>query len=131
VAMDRYQRLEQITNGINAAYKIKSAENSFRRDNSENRSKISNVDLLIQILSVIAEYSPENYRNTFSDKLQKSTVYHNTYRNLKQHIRNIQTNRHLDSDGLARTLELVKPILATDRRNLVEKMLKIHEILKS
>ena len=110
--MDKYRKLEQITNGINAAYKIKSAGNSFTRKDSENREKKNNVDLLIQMLSVIAEYSPESQRDTFSNNLQKSTVYHNTYRNLKQHIENIQTNRQLDSDGLARTLEIVKPILA-------------------
>ena len=129
--MDRYQKLEQITNGINAAYKIKNVGNSFTRNDSENNRKINDVDLLIQILSVIAEYSPESQRSTFSDNLQKSTVYHNTYRNLKQHIKSIQTNRNLDSEGLARTLEIVKPILAKDRRNIVEKMLQIHQILKS
>ena len=129
--MDRYQKLEQITNGINAASKIKNVGNSFTRNDSENNRKINDVDLLIQILSVIAEYSPESQRSTFSDNLQKSTVYHNTYRNLKQHIKSIQTNRNLDSEGLARTLEIVKPILAKDRRNIVEKMLQIHQILKS
>lgn len=129
--MDRYQKLEQITNGINAAYKIKNVGNSFTRNDSENNRKINDVDLLIQILSVIAEYSPESQRSTFSDNLQKSTVYHNTYRSLKQHIKSIQTNRNLDSEGLARTLEIVKPILAKDRRNIVEKMLQIHQILKS
>jgi len=131
VAMDKYQKLEQITNGINAAYKIKSAGNLLTERDSENHRKTINVDLLIKMLSIIAEYSPESQRDTFYENLQKSTVYHNTYRNLKQHIKNIQTNRHLDSEGLAKTLEIVKPILAKDRRNLVEKMLQIHEILKS
>ena len=93
--MDRYQKLEQITNGINAAYKIKNVGNSFTRNDSENNRKINDVDLLIQILSVIAEYSPESQRSTFSDNLQKSTVYHNTYRNLKQHIKSIQSEVHL------------------------------------
>ena len=129
--MDRYQKLEQITNGINAAYKIRSAGNLLAQRDSENRQEINNVDLLIKMLSVIAEYSPESHRDTFNENLQKSTLYHNTYRNLKQHIKNIQSNRHLDSDGLAKTLEIVKPILTKDRRNIVEKMLQIHEIIKS
>ncbi len=129
--MDRNQKLEQITNGINAAYKIKTATNSLNRKASENRQETNNVELLLQMLTVIAEYSPEPHRNTLSDNLEKSTVYHNTYKNLKQHIKNIQTNRHVDSEGLVRTLELVKPVLDKDRRSLIEKMLQIHEILKS
>lgn len=129
--MDRNQKLEQITNGINAAYKIKTATNSLNRKASENRQETNNVELLLQMLTVIAEYSPEPHSNTLSDNLEKSTVYHNTYKNLKQHIKNIQTNRHVDSEGLVRTLELVKPVLDKDRRSLIEKMLQIHEILKS
>ncbi len=129
--MDRYQKLEQITNGINAAYKIKTVTSSSNRKDSENRQDINNVELLLQMLSVIAEYSPEPHRNILSDNLEKGTVYHNTYKNLMQYIKNLQTNRHVDSEGLARTLELVKPVLDKDRRSLIEKMLQIHEILKS
>lgn len=129
--MDRYQKLEQITNGINAAYKIKTATNSLNREDCENGQETNNVELLLQMLSVIAEYYPEPHRNTLSNNLKKSTVYHNTYKNLKHHIKNMQTSRSADSNEFARTLELVKPVLDKDRRSLIEKMLRIHEILKS
>jgi hypothetical protein len=85
----------------------------------------------MQMLSVIAQYSPEPQRNTLNDKLQKTTVYQNTYKNLKQHLKNMQSERHVSSDGLIRTLEIVKPAVSEDRRNIIEKVLQIHKILKT
>jgi len=129
--MDRNQKLEQITNGINAAYKIKNVRDSLTQNDSNDRQEINNVDFLMQMLSVIAEYSPEPHNNTISKKLEKSAVYHNTYKNLKQHIKDIQTNRQVDTEGLAKTLEIVRPILDGDKRSFVDKMLQIQKILKS
>lgn len=129
--MNKYQKLEQITNGINAAYKIQNARNSLNRKSPEERQETSNVDLLLQMLSVIAQYSPETHRNSLSDRLEKSTVYHDTYKNLKQHIKSIQSDRQVNSEGIVRTLEIVKPVVDKDKRSAIEKVLQIHEILKS
>lgn len=129
--MDKYQKLEQITNGINAAYKIQNARNSFSQRRQNERAEISNIDLLLQMLSVIAEYSPEPQRNSLNDRLEKSTVYHTTYKNLKQHVKGIQENRQIDSNGIVKTLEIVKPVMDRDKRSLIEKVVQIHQILKS
>ncbi len=129
--MNKYQKLEQITNGINAAYKIKTATNSLNQRSSESGQEISNVELIMQMLSVIAQYSPEPQRNSLNDRLQRTTIYQNTYKNLKQHLKSMQSERHVNSDGLVKTLEIVKPAISGDRRNLIEKVLQIHEILKS
>lgn len=129
--MDKYQKLEQITNGINAAYRIQNARSSFSQSRQNEREETSNIDLLLQMLSVIAEYSPEPHRNSLSDRLEKSTAYHTTYKNLKQHVKGIQENRHIDSEGLVKTLEIVKPVVDRDKRSLIEKVLQIHQILKS
>ncbi|WP_010250565.1 hypothetical protein [Acetivibrio cellulolyticus] len=129
--MNRYQKLEQITNGINAAYKIKNARDSLNRKGPEERQETSNVELLMQMLSVIAQYSPEPHRNSLSDRLERTTVYQDTYKNLKQHLKNLQSNRQVDSEGIVKTLEIVKPIVDKDKRSLIEKVLQIHEILKS
>ncbi len=129
--MDKYQKLEQITNGINAAYRIQNAKSSFSQRRQHEREDTSNIELLLQILSVIAEYSPEPHRNLLSDRVKKSTAYHTTYKNLKQHVKDIQENRHIDSEGLVKTLEIVKPVVDKDKRSLIEKVLQIHQILKS
>lgn len=129
--MNKYQKLEQITNGINAAYKIRSVTNSLNQRDSESRQETNNVEILMQILSIIAQYSPEPQRNSLNDRLEKATVYQNTYKNLKQHLKSMRSERHVDSDGVAKTLEIVKPIIVGERRNIIEKALQIHEILKS
>ncbi len=129
--MNKYQKLEQITNGINAAYKIRSATNSLNQRGSESQQEINNVELLMQMLSVIAQYSPEPQRNSLNDRLEKTTIYQNTYKNLKQHLKSMQSERHVDSDGFVKTLEIVKPVINGEKRNIIEKVLQIHEILKS
>lgn len=129
--MDKYQKLEQITNGINAAYKIQNARNSFSQRKQNERAETSNIDLLLQMLRVIAEYSPEPQRNSISDRLERSTAYHTTYKNLKQHVKGIQQNRHIDSNSFVKTLEIVKPVMDKDKRSVIEKVVQIYQILKS
>lgn len=129
MSRDSKKSLENIANGFKAAHKIQNLKNSSFRS-EEGMPGQSPPELLKEMLQVLAEFSPDKYRGSLSTSLQQSSLYADTYKNLKQHIRESSSHR-AKSDDLIRTMQIMKPVLTGRNQHNIEKILKIYEILKS
>lgn len=127
--MDKYKKLETITNGINAAHKIRSLQNSTSYQRAD--GKPDTLTLLSEMLSVIAQHSPETHRSSLSERLDKTNVYGEAYRGLKQHVKGIKSNDRIEKNDIIKTLHIIKPVVDERKQTLIEKILKIQEILDS
>lgn len=128
--MDKTTKLQNITNSINAAARIQKAYKSSMRTGSNTSVMPNRMSVLCEILSTIAESFPTPNRTAMTEAIHKSSQYHDTYRNLKNHILNLKDKR-MDRDGFINTLQVLFPLLNASQAANVGKMLKIHEILKS
>lgn len=127
--MANYKKLEYITNGINAAKKIRSIKNtSSNTRGSEDKDTISMIN---RVLEIIADYSPPEQKNLLASNIQKGALYGNTYRDLKSHIKKVQNTRSTNPEGIVRTLDIIKPIVDKDKRRMIEKILRVYEALNS
>lgn len=129
--MNNYKKLDYITRGINAANSIRSIKNSAVTDTMERSEKPDTLSMLSQMLDVIAQYYPNDRDQTIGDRLHKSTIYGETYRSLKQHVRTLKSNNRIERDDLIKTLKIIKPVVNTKKKQFIEKLVKIHEILNS
>lgn len=128
--MNRNKSLEHIANSFHAAGKIQSLRNSVLKEDSRMSVTQDRISLLQEALQVIAEYAPDPHKSALGDTLHRGSVYNNTYRDLKQHFKVVQ-EQGMNSDHLIRTLDIMKPVLSNRSRNLIEKVMKIYEILNS
>lgn len=130
--MNKYEKLETITNGINAANKIRSLQSSAGNQRSDTSNSIDTVALLSQMLGIIAQYSPETDRkNLLNERLDKTRMYSEAYKGLKHEIRDIKSNNRVGKDDIIKTLHILQPVVDTHRQTLIEKILRIQEILDS
>ena len=128
--MDKYKKLENITNALQAAGKIKSVYRSDVRSEAGTSVRQDNVCLLCDALRIITELSPRKNEKNIAEVIDKSSLYSNTYRNLKQHLRSADS-RDMNREALVKTLNIIKPFLSGRHTLFVDKLSKIHEILKS
>jgi hypothetical protein len=128
--MDRNRKsLENLSHGLSAAKKILDLKNaSLQVDNSE--VKPSQIDTFYQMLDTVASYSPPKYKRVLNRSAEISNNYRSTYKNLKQHINN-NDNRIPNAREILKTLEIVKPILPTNHRMMIEKIQQIYKIIYS
>lgn len=122
--------LQQVTNGFQAASKIKSVSRRSLSDDDGTTVMPGNVHRLNEMLQIIAEHSPDLHRTALGDTLQKSGEYYKVYRDLKQHFKFARGQR-MNMDILLKTLTAVRPSLSHDSKAMIDKILKIYEILKS
>lgn len=125
--MDKRTKMDSIANGFYAAGKIREALQSNLRSDSTTAVRVSNTDLLGQVLDILSQYSPETRREPMQRTLQKSSVYMQTYKNLKQHMKTTES-RSMSRHNFVHTLTLMSPILSGRRQLMVEKILKLYEL---
>ena len=128
---DKYKTLNNIANGIHAANRIHEIHNSSLKRGSEVSDRRESVSNLNEVLKVLADYSPDAHSSKIGSVLGKSSSYSNTYRDLKQHLNILQSRKRIDRELLMRTLEVIKPMVGSNKKSTIDKALKIHEILKS
>jgi|LSQX01.1.fsa_nt_gb hypothetical protein len=128
---NRNKKLENITNGINAAHKIKSIQNSMNPMTRDSSNPPDTMAMLSQVLEVIASYYPDNGNTALSERIQKSNLYGEAYRNMKHHVKTLQSNSRFGGKDLIKTLHIIKPIMDSQRKDFIEKLIKIHEIINS
>lgn len=142
--MDKYKKLENITNALQAAGKIKGVyrapeynnpkkaiENGSRADvNGGRADENSSICRFCDALRIIGKYSPGLNRSRFGETIDRSAQYSNTYRNLKRQIRMLNS-RGMNRETLIQTLNVIKPLLSGRSVYFVDKISRIHEILKS
>lgn len=128
--MNRYDKLNYLANGIHAASKIRDIYKANLKEDPNSAVRASNTDIVNQVLNVIAQYAPEPYRQDVQTTVQKCCIYNDTYRNLKQHIRST-ANHRMNDEEFIRTLDIVRPVVGNRERILIEKIIKIYQIIKS
>jgi hypothetical protein len=128
--MDKYKKLETITNGLNAANKIMTLQTSAINQRSKDSAYI-NPALLSQMLHVIAQYSPDKNKILLTRSLEQTDRYRKAIRELKEEVLNIREKNRINKDDVIRTLHIIKPIVDPNRQTILEKILKIQEILDS
>lgn len=130
--MNKYEKLESITNGINAANKIRTLQSSTLSQRSDTSNNIDTAALLSQMLSIIAQYSPNTDRgNLLNERLDKTRMYSEAYKGLKHEIRDIKSNNRVGKEDIIKTLHILQPVVDTRRQTMIEKLLRIQQILDS
>jgi len=136
------KKLETIANGFYAASKIQNIYNNNIKSNSETRSAADKNSALREILEIIAQYSPNSYRNSISEAMSKSAAFSDTYRNLKNHLNRYKNGSNMNrnsteatnmptAEGVIRALDIIKPAAGEQSSYLIDKIIKIYDILKS
>lgn len=128
--MNRNRKLEHLANGFNAAGKINNMRKSQSRDDSNNSLSPNNLNAIREMLQTIAEFSPEYHRKPLEGTIYKSNEYINTYRDLKHHFRSVSKQR-VDAESFVKTLGIIKPVVNNNQQVMIEKLLRVYEILKS
>ncbi|HHW47760.1 MAG TPA: hypothetical protein GXX14_03970 [Clostridiaceae bacterium] len=128
--VDRYKKLEAIANGFYAASRIQKALNSDFETSPGTSVRSSTLDKIYEVFNIIDKYSPESYRRNVSDIVKKSFRYSRAYKDIKQHLYSAR-NKKADKDMFINTLKVLKPILSNKQIMLVDKFIKITEILYS
>mgnify|MGYP000918282395 CR=1 FL=1 len=128
--MDRYKKLEAIANGFYAASRIQKILNTDFETSPGTSVRYSSFDKISEIFNIIDKYSPESYRQNVSGIVKKSMRYSRVYKDLKQHLYSAR-NKKADRDMFINTLKVIRPILNNRQILIVDKFLKIAEILYS
>jgi hypothetical protein len=128
--MSENNTVNSIANGFNAARKIYKIKNTSVRNDYSTTVNQSIVSYVIEALQVICDYSPENGKQFLREVINKSNLYNNTYLGLRDHVYDTY-NQKITVKNLARTLEIIHPVLQNRNKLIVEKILKIYEIINS
>lgn len=122
------ERLQAIADGINAANKIHNIYKSGLLSDSRTVIRDGRLAMINDILQVIAGNSPERSANLLKETLEKTTVFSDTYRNLKRHM-TLARNRSMNSGDLVETLNIIKPALSSQQKVLVDKVIKLFDVI--
>jgi hypothetical protein len=128
--MSENNTVNSIANGFNAARKIYKIKSTTSRSDYSTTVNRSIVPYVIEALQVICDYSPENSKKFLREIINKSNLYNNTYLGLRDHVYDTY-NQKITVKNLARTLEIINPVLQNQNKLIVEKILKIYEIINS
>jgi hypothetical protein len=128
--MDKHTKLQHLANGFHAAGRINNIRKSNSLTRSEDSSNSINISILKEMLQTIAEFSPTAHRGPLEGTLHRSYEYIDTYQNLKNHFRAV-SNQKINTESIVRTLGLIKPVVNNSQQNMIEKLLRIYEIIKS
>ena len=128
--MDRFQKLEKLASSLNTVSRVaniykKRTDSDARSDEQQNKA-----DILHEMLGAVSDHAPDARDSSFGKNVEKCGEFCNTYRNLKNHFKNVR-NKKPGHQEYAKTLSIVKPAMGDKSRTAVEKFLKIYEILNS
>ena len=126
--MEKRLSLEKVTALLQAAEKIKSARNV--RDDGNVSVKPDALTMLHDTMQVVCEYLPDTHRNSFNNALRNCHQYCGTYKNLKSHIRELDS-QNPNFDNVAKTIKVIIPMLGNRQKAPVIKILNVIEALRS
>lgn len=121
------KKLEHIANGFYAAAEIRNMYNTRLHENADTSVRASSISMMDQIFDILTRYSPQRDREPLEKTARQSSIYIDTYRNLKQQLKSPET-RKVNKDNFVNTLSLMKPVLSNRDKTLVDKILKLYEI---
>ena len=127
--MERHSSLNYIANSFFAADKIRNVYNSSIQENNRDSAREFNFPIILEVLKIIGDYSPGKNKEIIYSAVDMSSLYNNTYRNLKEHIQ-CSRSRNINLNDLTKTLE-VRPIFRDRNRVAIDKLLKIYQIIIS
>lgn len=128
--MDRYRALVHIADGIQAGMRIRSVMASNNKSDERISIKDSGRANFKEILGILAQYSPESYRNSLNNTLLRSNQYSDAYNHIKRDITSAKTG-NLNRDMLISTLEAIRPVTSVNKQSAIDKIVRIFEILSS
>lgn len=126
--MNVNERLENIANAIHAANKINSTYKPEKNNNLKTRLLPANVDVLKNILGIIAEYSPKRHRSKISNTLERTSHFSTTFRDLKHYMSSSRSDSGYRKSFID-ILSILEPIADVRKKNIIQKILKLDEIL--
>jgi hypothetical protein len=127
---DKLRTLDNIANGIHAANKVQQIYRSRLNKRQGEIKGTDNLDTLNEIIRILTSYSPNTHRGRLNNALIKGGELSNTYHSFKQHF-SLMRSQRMNRDLFIKTLDVIKPVVDSRKRNLLDKALKIHEILNS
>ena len=126
--MKEHKMLYNVANGIFAAGKI--GEVLYLRQNSKRNEKgrVTPITSMCKILDILAQYAPEEERETFGAEIMKSKMYLETCNNLGRHFSTYA--RSIDANKTVEAINMIKPILGSDERRIAERILRLYDALQ-
>lgn len=136
---ERQKKLDNIANSFRAAQKIQHVISGNPVRGDETPARALNMDMLNEILHIISQHSPEQYREPLKAACTQCSLVTGTYKDLKQHMeetRAARENREAgdyrnDGSDFTKALKIIKPITPQRQQTLIDKLLGIYDILKS
>lgn len=126
--MNNQEFLSYIANGIYAAQKIRGMQDSYLRRDENATVRSSGLEVINDIIKVIAEYFPGNDRSMLDRITYTSEIYSNAYRGLKSFITESR-GKSPDINSIMRLLVTMKPILGNNQKVMIDKVTRIYEII--
>ncbi|NMB33291.1 MAG: hypothetical protein GX992_03490 [Clostridium sp.] len=126
--MNKHKKLETITNGLNAASEIIKLQDSTT--NQRNHNSIT-PEFVSQALQIIARYSPEKHRAPLTEGLNKTNLYSDVIKKLKLKMLDAKKKDKIHRDDIVSTLHILRQIAEPKQQTIIDKILKIRDILDS
>ena len=126
--MENNNTLEYIANGFHAAHRIRNLYTSNINRSSELSVLPSDITTLSEVLKIICDYLPEINKAPLNRAIDQSNLYSEAIRNLKKHVATSRGQK-FDMNNVARTLSIVQPLLGDNHKALLQKLIKIYEIM--
>ncbi|MCX7921200.1 MAG: hypothetical protein N3B21_04130 [Clostridia bacterium] len=125
--MDKNKKLEYITNGLNAASKIRDEYHSSLTRGQDNTVSPGTIDMINRLLRILTEYAPETHSNILAKTNSRSNLYINTYRTLKTHLNKTKTEK-INKASFVKALTIMKPVLDNNRQAMVDKIVQFYNL---
>jgi|GEM_PF-1785482 len=128
--MDYNSRLDKIIGSLQTVNRIKEVYDTNMKSTDRISIKDNQVKILCDMLNIIAEQNDKRDGGRMRKSLEQSSHVLNTYHELKSKLKNVRNNR-ISTINIRHTLDVLKPVLNTRNRYMVEKAIKIYDILNS
>jgi len=128
--MDYNSRLDKIIGSLQTVNRIKEVYVTNMKSTDRISIKDNQVKILCDMLNIIVEQNDKRDGGRMRKSLEQSSHVLNTYHELKSKLKNVRNNR-ISTINIRHTLDVLKPVLNTRNRYMVEKAIKIYDILNS
>ncbi|HHV59837.1 MAG TPA: hypothetical protein GXX49_06050 [Clostridiaceae bacterium] len=125
------KRLTYIANAIHAANKINDTYRNFYKSRSQDNENLpSKIDMVRSSMNVVTDYCPESHRERFGKAFKKTNLYTDTFIRLREYI--MTANSRSDRrEHFINLIGILQPVADTRSRYLLDKIIKLYEILHS
>ena len=130
--MPNINAISNITSGLNAALKLRDLTKQQTGNNQRFSLSKSTPEMLSEMIKTVAEHNPSGYNRISGvhGTVDMTSVYLSAYRELKLHLENSKSRSPKSSDMLG-IMNSVKTIVPVKQQQLIEKIIKISEIINS